>query len=660
MRKVLHLVLMARNEKEESIHIGFRGALSLIFPYFQKKIWEQTKSVVWIVLYLVLFQLFVLRIPIKEAALISFGIFAVILGLTFFLEGLFLGLMPLGEIIGLRLPQKIGIIGVFIFSFLLGVGATLAEPAISVLKACGKSVLPWDAPLLYFLLDEGSDYLFLSIATGVGLAVILGVFRFLYGFSLSKLLFPTVILLLFVTIYASFDENLQYISGLAWDSGAVTTGPVTVPLVVSLGLGVSKVVKDNEATSGYGVVTLASLYPILAVLCIGMYFNPQLPKPMTEKKFQSYSISESESKLLFGANFKNHPIYKRTFVSNTQTLNEKPNDLQGSDSGTNSKILNFLDQIKEGFLLAVRAILPLTLFLVLFLVLILKDRVPSFAEVSLGILFAIFGLTIFNFGIFLGLNKLGNQVGYKLPSSFRSIELNDSTRFIPNFNPKSVLKALNEEGEEEEFFYLKERKSYTVIPYQKENYQKDKNIYEYVPIHGPLFGKEDNLLGYFVVLGFAFFLGFSATLAEPALSALGTTVEDTTVGTFKKSKLIQTVALGVGVGTLLGMTKVILEIPMVWIIVPSYLVLLFLTSISKPEFIDIAWDSAGVTTGPITVPLVIAMGLGIGTQLGTVDGFGILASASIFPILSVLLMGLWIEKSRRLSLKENEHVTVQK
>ncbi len=635
---------MARNEKEESIEIGIREALTLILPYFKKKFLEQTKSVIWIVLYLSLFQLLVLRIPIKEAAIISLGIFAVIFGLTFFLEGLFLGLMPLGEMIGLRLPQKLGLTGILLFSFLLGIGATLAEPAIAVLKACGSSVLPWQAPLLYYLLGEGSDFLFVSIASGVGVAVILGVFRFLYGFSLTRLLIPTILILLAITIYAYFDDSLQQIAGLAWDSGAVTTGPVTVPLVVALGLGVSKVAKDNESSSGYGVVTLASLFPILAVFLIGIYFSPKLPLPMSESDFFSKQkgISDEQSILLFGKSLSILKSESKPLSASTQQVTPQ--------TGFNFLFL----QIKEGFQLAFRAILPLTCFLFLFLIVVLRDRVPSFSEVFLGISFAIFGLAIFNFGIFLGLNKLGSQVGYKLPSTFRSIELNDSTRYISNFNPKSVLKAVNEEGKEESFFYLKERRSYTAIPYKSENYQPQSKIYEYVPIHGPLFGKEDNLLGYFIILIFAFFLGFSATLAEPALSALGTTVEESTVGIFKKKYLIQAVALGVGIGTLLGVTKVILEIPMVFFVVPSYLILLILTLLSNRDFIDIAWDSAGVTTGPITVPLVIAMGLGIGNQLNTIDGFGILACASIFPILTVLLMGIWIENSRRLSLKDND------
>lgn len=628
---------MARNEKEESIHIGFREAITLIVPYFQKKLWSQIKSVIWIVLYLSLFQLVVLRIPIKEASVISLGISAVVIGLTFFLEGLFLGLMPLGEALGLRLPQKLGMISIMVFSLLMGIGATLAEPAITILKASGSKVLPWEAPLLFYLLNDGTEALYLSIALGVGISVIIGMLRFLYGFPLSKILIPTILLLLLASVYAQFDENLKFISGLAWDSGAVTTGPVTVPLVVALGIGISKVSEKNEQSSAYGVVTLASLFPILSVLVVGMYFSGKLPKPMSEETFFKTGIHQKETKLLLGE--KLNTIYEKNGILSQSIQNQ-------------SRFQGFDEKLYDAFVLAIRAILPLTIFLVLFLYMILREKIPYPEEVQLGILFSVIGLTIFNFGIIFGLNKLGDQVGGKLPSTFRSIELTDSTKYIQNFNPKTVLKAVNEEGKEESFFYLKERKLYTGIPYHEENWNPKSKIYEYIPIHGPIFGKEDNLLGYFVVLVFAFFLGYSATLAEPALSALGNAVEETTVGTFRKSFLIQSVAIGVGVGTFIGMLKVLFEVPLVWILVPIYLVLLVLNQLSKPEFIEIAWDSAGVTTGPITVPLVIAMGLGIGNQLGTVDGFGILACASAFPILSVLITGIIVENSRKLSLND--------
>ena len=79
-----------------------------------------------------------------------------------------------------------------------------------------------------------------------------------------------------------------------------------------------------------------------------------------------------------------------------------------------------------------------------------------------------------------------------------------------------------------------------------------------------------------------------------------------------------------------------------FLIIPGYLVAVTLTIFSSEEFVNIAWDSAGVTTGPVTVPLVLAMGLGFGNALGVTEGFGILSMASIGPIIAVQVTGLWI------------------
>jgi hypothetical protein len=116
---------------------------------------------------------------------------------------------------------------------------------------------------------------------------------------------------------------------------------------------------------------------------------------------------------------------------------------------------------------------------------------------------------------------------------------------------------------------------------------------------------------------------------------------------------MQAVAVGVGGGITLGVAKIIWNVPLVWLLVPPYLLLLLLTRWSTEEFVNIAWDSAGVTTGPITVPLVLTMGLGISTQVGVVEGFGILAAASVCPILSVLSMGLYESKKREAALRES-------
>ncbi len=149
------------------------------------------------------------------------------------------------------------------------------------------------------------------------------------------------------------------------------------------------------------------------------------------------------------------------------------------------------------------------------------------------------------------------------------------------------------------------------------------------------------MVGLTLALLFAWVLGFGATLAEPALNALGETTENLTNGVFKKKTLLIAVSLGVAFGIAAGLAKLIFQLPLAWMIVPSYLVAVVLTIFSSEEFVNVAWDSAGVTTGPITVPLVLAMGLGIGSAMNAVEGFGILCMASIGPIISVMITGLW-------------------
>ena len=148
-------------------------------------------------------------------------------------------------------------------------------------------------------------------------------------------------------------------------------------------------------------------------------------------------------------------------------------------------------------------------------------------------------------------------------------------------------------------------------------------------------------VGLALTLLFAWVLGFGATIAEPALNALGITAEQLTNGVFRRRTLIMAVSIGVACGITLGLVKLIFDLPLIWLLLPSYLLALVLTVFSSEEFVNVAWDSAGVTTGPITVPLVLAMGLGFGNATNVVEGFGILSMASVGPIISVMLTGLW-------------------
>ncbi len=155
-----------------------------------------------------------------------------------------------------------------------------------------------------------------------------------------------------------------------------------------------------------------------------------------------------------------------------------------------------------------------------------------------------------------------------------------------------------------------------------------------------------NVLGRLVAIVFAFLLGYGATLAEPALNALGMTVEEVTVGAFKKVLLMHAVALGVSLGLAVGIAKIMFDLPIAYLVIPPYLLLILITIVSDEKYINIGWDSAGVTTGPITVPLVLAMGLGVGKEVGVPEGFGMLSLASIGPILTVLTLGLIVSRVR--------------
>ena len=114
--------------------------------------------------------------------------------------------------------------------------------------------------------------------------------RFLYGWSLKPFVYVLYAIGGSISIWAYFDPNLVHLTGLAWDCGAVTTGPVTVPLVLALGIGISRVASSGGgAAGGFGVVTLASAFPILAVLGLGIYFLPSVPNPSSDVEFCSTS-----------------------------------------------------------------------------------------------------------------------------------------------------------------------------------------------------------------------------------------------------------------------------------------------------------------------------------------------------------------------------------
>ena len=243
--------------KRAPIKLNRSEKFRLLRPYISVRFMEQVKAVVPLAVYMILFQILILRQFSADYWVMMGGLFAVIVGLMFFMEGLKHGLMPFGTVIGATLPRKLSLPMVLIITALLGIGVTFAEPAIGALKAAGQNVSVEQAPYLYALLNNWSDVLVLVVGVSVGLAAVLGTLRFVYGWSLKPIIYITLIPVLALTVYASTDAHLKNIIGLAWDCGAVTTGPVTVPLVLSLGIGIAAASGEGDSElSGFGIVTL--------------------------------------------------------------------------------------------------------------------------------------------------------------------------------------------------------------------------------------------------------------------------------------------------------------------------------------------------------------------------------------------------------------------
>ncbi len=510
----------------------------LVTPYFSIRLGDQLRAVIPLALMLIGFQALALRSSPDEAEAVALGIGAVIFGLMLFMEGVKTGLMPFAENIGFLMPGRSNPLTILAFGGLLGVAATFAEPAIGALQAAGASVSSVEAPLLKALLGPHVGLLVLAVSAGVGVAVIVGLLRFMFGWRLKSLIALIVPVCIGLTLYASSQPGLDKLLGLAWDCGGITTGPVTVPLVLAVGIGVAASAgRGGNPLAGFGIVTLASLLPVIGVLLAGIYLSAR-----------GYTVELPP-------------------IQSTLRWHEETPGLE---------LMN-----------ALRAVLPLLVLLFVMQRIVLGQVIKRLNILTYGIGAALFGMILFNLGLTTGLVELGNQAGNNVPWAFSPHKITGEPPLYPR------------------------------------------------------------TLGLTMTLVFAFCIGYGATIAEPALNAMGLTVENLTDGAFRKRLLVHAVALGVGMGAALGIAKILFGLNLAWMLVAAYSVALLLTYYSREELVNLAWDSAGVTTGPVTVPLLLALGVGLAETVGAPEGFGVLALCSVGPIISVLLFGLWFDVKAR-------------
>ncbi|PLX05318.1 MAG: DUF1538 domain-containing protein [Marinilabiliales bacterium] len=221
-----------------------------------------------IIVVVVFFQSVVIRQSIPQIGEIIFGFILVVVGLMLFIEGLEIGLFPIGETMAYALAKKGSLLWLMIFSFALGFSTTIAEPAL-IAVAKEASEISSDAGLIENSQKTKDLYamgLRLSVAISVGLAIVIGVLRILKGWPLYYLIIGGYVLVMLMTIIAP-----EEIIGLAYDAGGVTTSTITVPLVAALGVGLANVIKGRSPlVDGFGLIAFASLLPMIFVMAYGL------------------------------------------------------------------------------------------------------------------------------------------------------------------------------------------------------------------------------------------------------------------------------------------------------------------------------------------------------------------------------------------------------
>lgn len=256
--------------------------------------------------------------------------------------------------------------------------------------------------------------------------------------------------------------------------------------------------------------------------------------------------------------------------------------------------MNALASFGMTVLTMLRDVLPIAVILIGFQVLVLRKPILNPARVALGLLFVLLGLALFLEGLELALFPLGRLMAEQLTA--------------PAF-------LYGAEG---------------------------------LPAVGA------HWADYWWVYCFAAAIGFATTVAEPALLAVAIKANQVSAGTITVRGLRIAVALGVAVGVALGAFRIVTGTPLHWYIITGYVVVIIQTIFAPKLIIPLAYDSGGVTTSTVTVPLVAALGLGLAETIpgrsALLDGFGLIAFASLFPIMAVMAyaqIGEWRAKRRR-------------
>ena len=318
-----------------------------------KEKWQDALRAVLPIIVIVLALCFFV-VPISSSILLCFlmGAAMLMVGMMFFTLGAELAMTPMGERVGSCLTKSKNLVAVVLLSFLLGFIITISEPDLQVLAQ--------QVPAVPNML------LVVSVACGVGLFLVVALLRMLFGIAL-----PTLLVAFYVVVFALAVFVPKDFLSVAFDSGGVTTGPMTVPFIMALGVGISAIRSDRHAADdSFGLVALCSIGPILAVMILGMLYRPQ------EGAYEAYVLPDvSDSRELWSLFWTGLPSY-----------------------------------IEE---IAV-ALLPIIVFFFLFQVTVLKLSGRALVKILVGLVYTYIGLVLFLTGANVGFMPAGNYLGQML------------------------------------------------------------------------------------------------------------------------------------------------------------------------------------------------------------------------------------------------------
>lgn len=229
---------------------------------------DSVKDLLPIIVVIAFFQLLILQQPIPNFGDIIIGFIFVVIGLTLFVHGLNMGLFPVGESMAYSFASKGSLFWLLVFSFSLGFGTTVAEPALIAVSGEAATVAA-GGNMIENTEESLASYAFglrMTVAFSVGVSLVVGVLRIIKGWPIQYLIIGGYIGVVIMTVFAPKE-----IIGIAYDSGGVTTSTITVPLVTALGVGLASSIKGrNPMTDGFGLIAFASLLPMIFVMGYGM------------------------------------------------------------------------------------------------------------------------------------------------------------------------------------------------------------------------------------------------------------------------------------------------------------------------------------------------------------------------------------------------------